>query len=153
MQLESWLRSYHPEELFDKTGSLLPELAELAPKGARRMGANPQANGGLLLQDLQLPDFCDYAVELRSSGRGRGRRYARLGRFLRDVISLNSKTRNFRIFGPDETMSNRLGDVFKVTERQWDAQRSQETTTWRLTAAWWKCLASISARAGSRVTC
>ena len=68
MQLESWLRSYHPEELFDKTGSLLPELAELAPKGAQRMGANPRANGGLLLKDLQLPNFCDYAVELRAPG-------------------------------------------------------------------------------------
>ncbi len=120
-QLEQWLRSYHPEELFDERGRLRPELAELAPAGPRRMGANPHANGGLLLRDLRLPDFRDYATAVPTPGvPGAGDTQA-LGRFLRDVIKLNQEQANFRIFGPDETLSNRLTAVFEATARQWDA--------------------------------
>ena len=121
-QLESWLRSYRPEELFDEQGRLKPELAELAPKGDRRMGANPNANGGLLLRDLRLPDFQNYAVNVPAPGAVNASDTETLGQFLRDVIKLNQQQRNFRIFGPDETMSNRLQAVFEVTNRQWDAQ-------------------------------
>ena len=120
--LEDWLKSYRPEELFDKHGRLSPELAELAPKGERRMGANPHANGGLLLRDLQMPDFRDYAVKVPQPGavRGIGDTHVQ-GEFLRDVMKLNQEQRNFRIFGPDETLSNRSGSaVFEVTNRQWD---------------------------------
>jgi len=119
--LEQWLRSYRPEELFDATGRLKSELAELAPTGHRRMGANPHANGGMLLRDLDMPDFHDYGVAVLAPGvRGIGDTHV-LGRFLRDVIELNSEQRNFRIFGPDETLSNGLEEVFDVTKRQWDA--------------------------------
>jgi xylulose-5-phosphate/fructose-6-phosphate phosphoketolase len=121
-QLESWLRSYRPEELFDEDGRLLPELAELAPLGARRMGANPHANGGLLLQPLHLPDFADYAVAVPSPGAVQASDTGTVGKFLRDVVARNSAPRSFRIFGPDETLSNKLGSVFEVTNRQWDAE-------------------------------
>ncbi len=121
-QLEAWLRSYRPEELFDEQGRLNPELAELAPKGDRRMGANPHANGGLLLRDLVMPDFRQYAVNVPSPGSVQAADAHELGLFLRDVVSLNREQRNFRIFGPDETLSNRLNAVFEVTNRQWDAQ-------------------------------
>ena len=120
--LEDWLRSYRPEELFDETGRLQPELAELAPEGQRRMGANPHANGGLLLRDLIMPDFRDYAVKVPSPGSVTAADTHELGVFLRDVVKLNQDHRNFRIFGPDETLSNRLNAVFQVTDRQWDAQ-------------------------------
>ena len=120
--LEEWLRSYRPEELFDAWGRLNPELAELAPKSERRMGANPHANGGLLLRDLIMPDFRKYAVNVPSPGSVNAADAHELGVFLRDVAKLNSEQRNFRIFGPDETLSNRLGAVFEVTNRQWDAQ-------------------------------
>jgi xylulose-5-phosphate/fructose-6-phosphate phosphoketolase len=121
-QLESWLRSYRPEELFDGAGRLISDLAALAPSGARRMGANPNANGGLLLRDLRMPDFTDYAVEVPKPGiEGIGDTHV-LGRFLRDVLKLNAEQRNFRIFGPDETMSNGLEAVFEVTNRQWLAE-------------------------------
>ena len=120
--LEKWLRSYKPEELFDANGSLFPELAELAPKGNHRMGANPHANGGLLLHDLNMPDFRNYEVQVPSPGSVQAADTHELGVFLRDVIKLNQKQRNFRIFGPDETLSNRLNAVFEVTNRQWDAQ-------------------------------
>jgi len=120
--LENWMRSYHPEELFDSKGRLLPELAELAPKGNRRMGANPHANGGVLLQDLIMPDFRDYQVQVSNPGSVQAADTYELGVFLRDVISMNQKQRNFRIFGPDETLSNRLNAVFEVTDRQWNAQ-------------------------------
>jgi xylulose-5-phosphate/fructose-6-phosphate phosphoketolase len=121
-QLESWLRSYRPEELFDQAGRLNPELAALAPSGARRMGANPNANGGMLLRDLRMPDFTDYAVDVPKPGTaGIGDTHV-LGRFLRDVLKLNAEQRNFRIFGPDETMSNGLEAVFEVTNRQWLAE-------------------------------
>ena len=121
--LESWMRSYKPEELFDKSGRLVPELAELAPKGDRRMGANPHANGGLLLHDLIMPDFHDHAVHVASPGAVEDHDTQILGTFLRDVSKLNRGKRNFRIFGPDETLSNLLGAVFEVTNRQWDARQ------------------------------
>ena len=119
--LEDWLRSYRPEELFDEQGRLKPELAELAPKGERRMGANPHANGGILLRDLRMPDFREYGVDVPSPGApGIGDTHV-LGRFLRDVAKLNGEQRNFRVFGPDETLSNGLEALFEVTKRQWDA--------------------------------
>jgi xylulose-5-phosphate/fructose-6-phosphate phosphoketolase len=120
--LEDWLRSYRPEELFDEQGRLKLELAELAPKGERRMGANPHANGGLLLRDLVMPDFRKYSIKVLSPGSVQASDAHQLGVFLRDVAKLNREQRNFRIFGPDETLSNRLGAVFEVTNRQWDAR-------------------------------
>jgi xylulose-5-phosphate/fructose-6-phosphate phosphoketolase len=118
-QLEDWLRSYRPEELFDGEGRLKAELKALAPSGERRMGANPNANGGMLLRDLRMPDFADYAVEVPTPGReGIGDTHV-LGKFLRDVLKLNAAQRNFRIFGPDETLSNGLEAVFEATNRQW----------------------------------
>ncbi len=120
-QLEEWLRSYRPQELFDEQGRLKPELKALAPKGDRRMGSNPHANGGRLLRDLRLPDFTDYAVDVAKPGvPGVGDTHV-LGRFLRDVTVMNAEQRNFRIFGPDETLSNGLEAVFEVTNRQWEA--------------------------------
>jgi xylulose-5-phosphate/fructose-6-phosphate phosphoketolase len=121
--LEGWMKSYKAEELFDANGTLRPELAELAPKGARRMGANPHANGGILLRDLQMPDFRDHAVSVPAPGAVSAQDTLVLGTFLRDVTRLNEDKRNFRIFGPDETLSNLLGDVFEVTNRQWDARK------------------------------
>jgi xylulose-5-phosphate/fructose-6-phosphate phosphoketolase len=124
-QLESWLRSYRPAELFDEQGRLMPELAALAPVGLRRMGANPNANGGLLLRDLRMPDFTQYAVEVPKPGiAGIGDTHV-LGRFLRDVMKLNGAPRNFRLFGPDETMSNGLEAVFEVANRQWLAATAE----------------------------
>ncbi len=121
-ELESWMKSYKPEELFDKNGGLIPELAELAPKGNRRMGANPHANGGLLLRDLRMPDFRVHAVKVPSPGAVNGQDTMVLGKFLRDVAKMNKDQNNFRIFGPDETLSNLLGAVFEETNRQWDAR-------------------------------
>lgn len=120
--LENWMRSYKPEELFDSSGKLISELAELPPKGKRRMGMNPHANGGLFLQDLKLPDFKDYAVKVESPGITVAESTRILGRFLRDVIKLNKESRNFRIMGPDETESNRLGAVFEATDRILEAR-------------------------------
>ncbi len=120
-QLQAWMKSYHPEQLFDARGRLKPELAELAPRGNRRMGANPHANGGILLRDLRLPDFRAYAVHVPRPGKVQAEDTRVLGGFLREVVTLNASQRNFRIFGPDETASNRLSDVFRVTNRQWDA--------------------------------
>lgn len=121
-RLEEWLRSYKPEELFDQRGRLLRELAELAPEGGRRMGANPHANGGLLLRDLVMPDFRAHAVEVPSPGSVDAADTHELGNFLREVVRLNEPHRNFRIFGPDETLSNRLNAIFEVTDRQWEAR-------------------------------
>jgi xylulose-5-phosphate/fructose-6-phosphate phosphoketolase len=118
--LEDWMKSYKPEELFDQNGTLIPELAELAPQGDRRMGANPHANGGLLLKDLRLPDFRDYAVEVARPGTTFVESTRIMGNFLRDVIKCNP--RNFRLFGPDETASNRLSPVFEATNRVWADQ-------------------------------
>jgi xylulose-5-phosphate/fructose-6-phosphate phosphoketolase len=115
--LEQWMRSYRPQELFDKNGRLLAELAELAPKGERRMGANPHANGGLLLRDLKMPDFRDYAVKVPKPGAMEGEATRVQGQFIRDVLKLNADARNFRVFSPDETASNRWSDVFEVTNR------------------------------------
>lgn len=123
--LEEWLRSYKPEELFDEEGRLLPELAELAPKAELRMGANSHANGGNLLRDLHLPDFRDYAVDIPYRGIDTVGNVHALAPFLRDVIKLNEDHHNFRLFGPDETVSNRLEAVFEVTNRQW-AGRTDE---------------------------
>jgi xylulose-5-phosphate/fructose-6-phosphate phosphoketolase len=122
-QLEDWMRSYRPEELFGTDGALKPELAVLAPRGNRRMGANPHANGGMLLRDLRMPDFRNYAVEVAKPGHARAECTRVLGGFLRDVVKLNLPSANFRIFGPDETASNRLGAVFEVTDRAWMADR------------------------------
>ncbi len=119
--LEEWLKSYRPEELFDANGRLLPVIADLAPRGERRMGANPHANGGLLLRDLHLPPFRGYAINVHTPGiRGVGDTHV-LGPFLRDVAKLNATERNFRVFGPDETLSNGLEALFDVTNRQWEA--------------------------------
>ena len=115
--LEAWLKSYKPAELFDKNGRLLPELADLAPKGERRMGANPNANGGILLKELKLPDFRDYALKVSKPGSMVGESTRVQGQFIRDVIKENAEARNFRIFSPDETNSNRWNAVFDVTER------------------------------------
>jgi xylulose-5-phosphate/fructose-6-phosphate phosphoketolase len=124
-QLESWMKSYKPEELFDGNGRLMPELAELAPKGDRRMSANPHTNGGVLLRDLRIPDFRGHALKVTSPGAIEGQDTLVLGKFLRDVINLNQEQRNFRVFGPDETLSNVLGAVFEATNRQWDARQEK----------------------------
>ena len=131
--LEEWLRSYHAEELFDENGRLIPELKELAPVGDARIGANPHGNGGLLLRDLRMPDFRDYAVQLPTHvneegvtevehGEIDGQDMSELGKFVRDIFKLNAKAHNFRIFGPDETNSNRLGAVFEVENRGWNSE-------------------------------
>jgi xylulose-5-phosphate/fructose-6-phosphate phosphoketolase len=119
-QLETWLRRYRPEELFDGTGRLVPELAALPPEGDRRMSANPKTNGGLVLRDLELPDFRDHAVAVEEPGAATAEATRVLGGWLARVVRANPET--FRIFGPDETASNRLGDVLSVTAKQWDAR-------------------------------
>ncbi|HNG51718.1 MAG TPA: phosphoketolase family protein [Nitrospira sp.] len=121
--LEKWMKSYKPKELFDKTGRLKPELSELVPKGTRRMSANPHANGGLLLRDLCLPDFRDYAVKVTKPGAIVAESTRLMGTFLRDVMRLNLDNRNFRLFSPDENNSNRWQDVLEVTNRTWMADR------------------------------
>ncbi|HSZ19927.1 MAG TPA: phosphoketolase family protein [Candidatus Acidoferrum sp.] len=113
--LEEWMKSYRAEELFDRGGKLIPDLAELAPKGERRMGANPHANGGLLLKDLAMPDFRDYAVQVVKPGTAIAEATRELGKFLRDVMRLNKEAKNFRVFGPDETASNRLDAIYEAT--------------------------------------
>ena len=118
-RLEDWMKSYKPEELFDEKGKFIPELAELAPKGDRRMGANPHANGGLLLRDLKMPEFEDFAVDVQKPGTVMAEATRVCGRFLREVMKLNQENANFRIVGPDETASNRLDPVFEVTNRVW----------------------------------
>jgi xylulose-5-phosphate/fructose-6-phosphate phosphoketolase len=121
-QLEAWMKSYRPQELFDDDGRLMAELAELAPKGERRMGANPHANGGLLLRDLRLPDFRTHAIDVPAPGAVDAEDTLILGSFLRDVVVLNEPQQNFRVFGPDETLSNLLGSVFEATSRQWEGR-------------------------------
>ena len=115
--LQDWMQSYKPEELFNETGKLIPELAALAPEGAKRMGANPHANGGLLLHDLEMPDFKKYSVDVSQPGIALAEATVIMGSFLRDVMKLNWDKRNFRIFGPDETASNRLSKLFDITDR------------------------------------
>ncbi|MCS0504986.1 phosphoketolase family protein [Ancylobacter mangrovi] len=124
--LEEWMRGYKPEELFDANGSLKPEIASLAPDGALRMSANPHANGGALRRPLRLPDFTDYAVDVPQPGAKDGESTYIMGTFLRDVMKANLESRNFRVFGPDETASNRLQALFEVTERAWDASTIPE---------------------------
>ena len=119
--LKEWLESYRPQELFDKNGRLIPELAELAPKGNARLGANPHANGGLLLKDLRLPDFRDYGIEVQP-GKTKAQDMIELGGYIRDIFKLNEENKNFRIFGPDESMSNRLYKVFEYQKRDWNAE-------------------------------
>ncbi len=125
-QLEDWLKSYRPEELFDAHGKPMPALLALAPRGERRMSANPHANGGLKLRDLALPDFRDYAIELKAPGAVDGEATRVLGRYLRDVMRLNRDHANFRLFGPDEVASNRLDAVFEETPRVWLAESTPE---------------------------
>jgi len=119
--LESWLKSYKPEELFDEEGKLIPTLKELAPLGKRRMGSNPNANGGLLLEDLRYPDFREYGLEFDKPGSIEASDMNELGKYIRDIIKLNKEKRNFRIFGPDEALSNKLNSVFEETSRVWNA--------------------------------
>ena len=119
--LEAWLRSYKPEELFDKNGTLIKELQELAPVGDQRMGANPNANGGKLLKELNLPDFREYGVDVTEHGKTQAQDMIELGKYIKDVIKLNKEKHNFRIFAPDETLSNRLNYVFEETNRKWNA--------------------------------
>ena len=119
--LKEWLESYHAEELFDENGRLIPELQELAPKGNARLGANPHANGGLLLKDLRLPDFRTYGIEV-DPGKTKAQDMIELGGYIRDIFKLNKENHNFRIFGPDESMSNRLYKVFEEENRDWNAQ-------------------------------
>jgi xylulose-5-phosphate/fructose-6-phosphate phosphoketolase len=121
-QLEEWLRSYRPEELFDAEGRPEPELIDWLPAGPRRMGDNPHANGGLLLRDLVMPDFRDYAVPVDKPGSSQSEPTRVLGALLRDVVRLNAEQRNFRLFGPDETESNRLGAVYEATGKAWQAE-------------------------------
>ena len=116
--LEDWMKSYRPEELFDENGKLIPELKDLCPKGNRRMGSNPIANGGLLLKDLRTPDFRDYAVKFDRPGTVEAQDMMELGKFVRDIIDVNKDSRNFRVFGPDEALSNRLNFMFEKTNRQ-----------------------------------
>ena len=125
--LEKWLKSYHPEELFDESGRLIPELRALAPVGDRRIGSNPHANGGKLLHDLRLPDFRRYAVDVKAPGDVEKQDMIELGGYIRDVFKLNEDARNFRIFGPDETMSNRLNKVFEVEKRDWNNGTDPDT--------------------------
>ncbi len=125
-QLEQWMRSYRPETLFDESGRLVPQIAALAPVGLRRMGANPHANGGLLLKDLMMPNFRDFAVDVPKPATKFAEATRVLGVFLRDVMRLNRDRRDFRVFGPDETASNRLGALFEVTDRTWLADRRAE---------------------------
>jgi xylulose-5-phosphate/fructose-6-phosphate phosphoketolase len=117
--LEEWMRSYRPQELFGEAGRLAPEIADLAPTGERRMGANPHANGGLLKRELRLPDFRTYAVDVKAPGESQAEATRVMGSYLRDVMRLNAESRNFRLMGPDETASNRLENVFEATDRVW----------------------------------
>lgn len=121
--LEDWLRSYKPEELFDENGRAFEDIRSLAPVGNARIGANPHGNGGLLLRDLRLPDFRDYAFDTQGHGEREGQDMIELGKFVRDIFKLNKEAKNFRIFGPDETNSNRLNAVFEAENRDWNAER------------------------------
>jgi xylulose-5-phosphate/fructose-6-phosphate phosphoketolase len=124
--LEDWMKSYKPQELFDSDGRLIPELQELSPKRDHRMGANPHANGGRLLRQLKMPDFRDYAVDVSEPGQVTSEAPRVMAQLLRDIMKLNKDQRNFRIFGPDETASNRLSPVFEVTDRTWMEQTIPE---------------------------
>ena len=123
--LENWLKSYHPEELFDENGTLIKELQELSPTGDKRMGSNPHTNGGLLLKELNLPDFRDYAVEVKH-GKVLAQDMIELGKYIRDIIKLNKEKNNFKIFAPDEALSNRLNHIFEETNRKWNANKNEK---------------------------
>src|SRR4029079_11631528 len=116
-QLEGWLKSYKPDELFDKSGRLMPELKALEPKGTRRMSANPHANGGQLRKALRMPDFRDYAIEVKAPAQITAENTRPLGQFLRDIMRLNPA--NFRVFGPDENTSNKLDAIYEVSKKLW----------------------------------
>ncbi len=120
--LENWLKSYHPEELFDENGKLLPELKELAPVGNKRIGSNPHANGGMLLEELRTPDFREYGLKIDKPGSVMASDMMELGNYIRDVIKLNEDKKNFRVFGPDEALSNRLNHIFEATNRKWNGE-------------------------------
>ena len=153
-QLEDWLRSYRPEELFDKTGRLIPELKALAPEGARRMSANPHANGGLLRKPLRLPNFRDYAVKVDAPGQITAENTRPLGRFLRDIMRNNMQS--FRVFGPDENTSNKLDAVYEASKKLWLADYLPEDADGgelAPTVASWNCFRSTRSKAGSKVTC
>jgi xylulose-5-phosphate/fructose-6-phosphate phosphoketolase len=149
-QLEQWLRSYRPETLFDESGHLMPPLAALAPKGVRRMGANPHANGGVPLRELKMPDFREFAVAVPKPATVVSEATRVLGTFLREVMRLNQERRNFRVFGPDETASNRLGALFEVTDRTWLADRRPEDESLGPDGRVMEILASTAVRAGSK---
>lgn len=123
--LENWLKSYKPEELFDKNGTLIPELQELSPAGNQRMGSNPNTNGGLLLKELNLPDFKEYGINITEHGKNYAQDMIELGKYVKDIIKLNADKHNFKIFAPDETMSNRLNYVFEETSRKWNAIKKE----------------------------
>ena len=122
--LEEWLKSYHPEELFDENGTLIEELQELAPVGERRMGSNPHANGGMLIRELNLPDFRNYGVDVKKHGVVLAQDMMELGKYVRDIVKLNKDKNNFKIFAPDEALSNRLNFVFEETNRKWNAVKN-----------------------------
>jgi xylulose-5-phosphate/fructose-6-phosphate phosphoketolase len=125
-ELETWMKSYKPEELFDKNGTLKAEIANLAPKGKKRISANPHANGGLLLRDLNMPDFKDYAVNFDKPGTTSAESTRALGKFLKDIMKLNEEHKNFRIMGPDETASNRLSEVYGATDKTWLIEKNTD---------------------------
>lgn len=120
--LEQWMKGYRPEELFDDTGSLVAEVAALAPTGERRMGSNPHANGGLPLRDLKLPDYREYAVEVPTHGSVDGEATRKMVDYLRDVITLNARRQNLSVMDPDESVSSRFGALLEVTDRSWEAE-------------------------------
>lgn len=153
-QIEEWLHSYHAEELFDENGTLIPELQELAPTGDRRLAANPHANGGKLLRDLRTPDFKQYAVDIPFPGSVEKQDMIELGGYIRDVLKLNADAKNFRIFGPDETMSNRLYKCFELPSVIGTPPSSRAMNSWHTTAAsWTPCCPSICAKVGWKATC
>ena len=137
--LEAWMKSYRPEELFDKDGRPKPELGEFVPQGERRMSANPHGNGGLLLRDLRLPDFRDYAVKVKEPGALHVESTRVMGAFLRDTMKLNADSRNFRLFSPDENNSNRWQDALEVTNRAWMAERFPYDDHLAPKAGSWRC--------------
>ena len=152
--LEQWMKSYRPEEVFETSGRFKPALAALAPKGEQRMSANPHTNGGLLLKDLRLPDFRDYAIEASQPGDVDAEATRVMGQFLRDVMKINLTNKNFRVFSPDENNSNRWQDILEVTNRAWVADRylydDHLAPDGRVR---WRCSVSISARGGWRAIC
>src|SRR6202047_4036677 len=138
-QLEDWMKSYQPRELFDESGKFRDEFALLAPTGHRRMGSNPHANGGELLQPLSMPQFHDYAVAVPKPGMIEAESTRVLGKFLRDVMKLNLDKHNFRLFGPDETASNRLEAVYKVSGKEWMATLKRSMLISASRVASWRC--------------